>query len=146
MMNIPMKVDYGIRALVDIASHQEHGPIRASEISKRQNIPHNYLEQVLHALGQKGITHSHRGPTGGHSLATDASNISMGQIMQCLGGNPSPMNCLIDISSCTQSSGCSQRNIWQEVEETIRRVLDDTSIADLVETTRRQTMINFPRN
>jgi len=141
-----MKVDYGVRALVDIASHQEHGPIRASEISKRQNIPHNYLEQVLHSLGQKGITRSHRGPKGGHSLAINASEISMGQIMQYLGGRPAPMNCLIDISSCTQSPECSQRNIWQEVEIAMLRVLDDTSIADLVKTTHRQNMIDFPSN
>ena len=145
-MNIPMKVDYGIRALVDIASHQEYGPIRASEISRRQNIPHNYLEQVLHALGKKGITRSHRGPTGGHSLAIDASDISMGQIMKYLGGRPAPMNCLRDTSSCTQSAGCSQRNIWQEVEVAILRVLDDTSISDLVKTSRRHNMIDFSRN
>ena len=132
-MHIPMQVDYGVRALVDLATHQGEGPVRASDIARRQGIPQPYLAQVLHALGKRGVTSSQRGPMGGHSLAVDPSEISMGRIMDYLGGAPVLVGCLIDVGSCVQSSACGQRGVWRQVEEAIHQVLDSTSIADLAE-------------
>ena len=132
-MHIPMQVDYGVRALVDLATHQDEGPVRASDIARRQSIPQPYLAQVLHALGKKGVTSGQRGPTGGHKLAVDPSEISMGLVMDYLGGPPVLVGCLIDVDSCVQSSACGQRGVWRQVEEAIHQVLDSTSIADLAE-------------
>jgi Rrf2 family protein len=134
-MHIPMQVDYGVRALVDLATHQGEGPVRASDIARRQGIPQPYLAQVLHALGKRGVTSSQRGPMGGHSLAVDPSEISMGLVMDYLGGAPALVGCLIDVGSCVQSSDCGQRGVWQQVEEAIHQVLDSTSIADLADKT-----------
>ena len=61
-MYIPIKVDYGVRALVDLALYGAGGPVRASEIAKRTVIPEQYLAQVLHTLNKNGFTGSHRGP------------------------------------------------------------------------------------
>ena len=55
-MYIPMQVDYGVRALVDLAKNQSVSPIKASEIANRQNIPQPYLSQLLVTLQQKGLT------------------------------------------------------------------------------------------
>ena len=76
-MHIPMQVDYGVRALVDLAVHDGERPIRASDIAGRQHIPEPYLARVLHALRKQGLTDSQRGPLGGHSLAVDPSRIMM---------------------------------------------------------------------
>ena len=61
-MHIPMKVDYGVRALVDLALHAGDGPVRAADIASRTVIPEAYLAQVLHALNKSGFVSSHRGP------------------------------------------------------------------------------------
>ena len=66
-----MQVDYGVRALVDLAKNQSISPIKASEIANRQNIPQPYLSKLLVTLQQKGLTKSETGPNGGHSLATN---------------------------------------------------------------------------
>ena len=55
-MNIPIKVDYGVRALVDLAMNGEGKPVRASEIAARTSIPEPYLAQVLHGLSKNGIS------------------------------------------------------------------------------------------
>ena len=131
-MHIPIQVDYGVRALVDLATHGGKRPIRTSEIANRQSIPEPYLAQVLHALQQNGLTKSHRGPHGGHYLAIDPSEISMWLVMTYL-GNPQPLvNCLDDSTKCSQSPTCGQRSVWQKVEEAINEVLENTTVADLV--------------
>ena len=135
-MHIPMQVDYGVRALVDLAGHAGEGSVRATEIARRQSIPEPYLAQVLHALQKRGITKSQRGPQGGHSLAMDPSEISMGTVMEYLGGTQTLVGCLDDAGRCDQSPACGQREVWREVEEAMQRVLVATSIADLVERTR----------
>ena len=132
-MHIPMQVDYGVRALVDLAVHGGEGPVRASDIARRRHIPEPYLARVLHTLHKRGLTDSQRGPLGGHLLAIDPSQISMGMVMSYLGGPQILVSCLDDQGRCVQSAECGQRSVWREVEEAIQNVLNSTSIADLVE-------------
>ena len=135
-MHIPMQVDYGVRALVDLATHQDEGSVRAAEIADRQGIPEPYLARLLHALHKNGVTTSQRGPQGGHSLAKKPSEIRMSMVMDYLGGTQTLVGCLDDSGSCNQSPSCGQWGLWKEVEEAIYKVLDQTSIADIVERTR----------
>jgi Rrf2 family protein len=131
-----MQVDYGVRALVDLAQYGGEGPVRASEIAKRQSIPEPYLARVLHTLHKGGVTESQRGPQGGHSLAMKPSEVSMGMVMTFLGGPQTLVGCLDDTGRCDQSPVCGQRSVWREVEDAIWKVLDSTSISDLVERSR----------
>ena len=131
-MHIPMQVDYGVRALVDLAIHEQEGSVRMADIADRQGIPPPYLAQLLNTLSKKGVISSRRGPTGGHSLAMNPSDITMGLIMTHLGNSSSLMTCFVDIDSCIQSSRCGQRTIWRRVEAAISKVLDSTTIADLI--------------
>ena len=134
-MHVPMQVDYGVRALVDLAAHGGMGSIRAADIARRQGIPELYLAQVLLSLQKRGVTKSQRGPQGGHSLAMDPADITMGTVMRHLGGTQPLVGCLDDSGSCDQSPACGQRSVWREVEQAIQTVLDATSIADLAERT-----------
>ena len=132
-MHIPIQVDYGVRALVDLAEHTQEGVVRASEIARRQGIPEPYLERVLHTLHRHGLTGSQRGRAGGHSLAKRPSEITMSMVFNHLGGTQSLIGCLDDAGRCDQSGACGQREVWQEVESAIHSVLEGTTIADLVE-------------
>ena len=132
-MHVPMQVDYAVRALVDLAAHRGRGSIRAADIARRQGIPELYLAQVLHSLQKRGVTRSQRGPQGGHSLAMDPADITMGAVMRYLGGAQPLVGCLDDPKICDQSPACRQRSVWREVERAIQRVLDGTSIADLLD-------------
>jgi len=132
-MHIPMQVDYAVRALVDLAIHDGEAPVRASDIARRRHIPEPYLARVLHTLHKWGVTGSQRGPLGGHSLALEPSQISMGMVMNYLGGPQILVGCLDDQGRCVQSAECGQHSVWREVEEAIQKVLNSTSIADLVE-------------
>ncbi len=132
-MHVPMQVDYGVRALVELATRREQGLVRASEIAERQGIPESFLAHVLHSLQRHGLTVAQRGPQGGHGLAVEPGAITMGMVMRYLDGAQSLMGCLDDAGCCDRSPGCGQRNVWLDVEEAMWRVLDSTTIADLVE-------------
>lgn len=132
-MHIPIQVDYGVRALIDLTEHQGEGSIRAHDIAARKGIPEPYLVQVLHTLNKAGFVKSQRGPKGGHSLAKNADKISMSMVMSNLNTRQTLVGCLDDQAWCGQYSSCGQREIWREIQESIERILANTSIASLVD-------------
>ena len=135
-MQIPKKVDYGVRALVDLARYTQKGPVRATDIARRTAIPGPYLAQVLHTMNKSGLIQSQRGPQGGHALALDPSEIRLSMVMDCLVGTQTMVGCLEDTSRCIHVPACAQREVWLSVEQAIYNILDTTSIGDLVERTR----------
>ena len=153
-MHIPVKVDYGVRALVDLAMHRAAAPVRASEIAGRTMIPEPYLAQVLHTLGRAGLVRSQRGRLGGHSLAVEPDDIRLSFVMDCLGPNDNLVPCLEDMNACIHVPVCAQREVWHEVELAVDRVLSSRTIADLVarsyaiqaEATTRKIKLSGSRN
>lgn len=131
-MRIPMKVDYGVRALVDLAGQADiHRPVRTADIAGRQGIPEPYLDQVLATLNKVGLITSRRGPQGGHVLARPAGDITLDLVVATLDGRNPPLECIDDATECALSRCCAQRDIWRDVEDAIRAVLTTTTIADL---------------
>ena len=130
-MKVPMKVDYGVRALVELARRYGEGPIQTSEIAARQAIPEPYLDQLMTILHKFGYVRSRRGPQGGHMLARDPSDIKLGMVVETLEGTTPPLDCLIQPDECMLSSTCAQREVWRTVDEAVQTVLDSTTIADL---------------
>ncbi|MCE2463197.1 MAG: Rrf2 family transcriptional regulator [Dehalococcoidia bacterium] len=131
MMKVPMKVDYGVRALVELAAHYGEGPVQTAEIAVRQSIPEAYLDQLLTTLHKFGFIRSRRGPMGGHSLARDPSEIHLGMIMLTLEGNTPVLDCLTEPNECTLSYTCAQRDVWRSVDDAVHDLLSATTVADL---------------
>lgn len=131
-MRIPMKVDYGVRALVDLALHVDTGrPVRTADIARRQNVPEPYLDQVLTTLNKFGFIRSRRGPQGGHVLAKPAGEITLDEVVATLEGRSAPLDCIEDAGECALSEGCAQRDIWRDVEEAVHLVLSTTTVGEL---------------
>jgi Rrf2 family protein len=132
-MKIPMKVDYGVRALVELALHHGEGHIQTSVIAYKQGIPEAYLDQLMTSLKKFGFVASRRGPQGGHVLAMDPKDIDLNMVMQSLDSSNSPLDCLINPHDCALSHSCAQQEVWKTVEFAIRDVLTNITVADLAE-------------
>ena len=130
-MRVPMKVDYGVRALVELARRYGDGPVQTAEIAANQGIPESYLDQLLTTLHKAGFIRSRRGPQGGHVLARDPMDIDLSLIMSSLEGNIPPLDCFIEPAECALSSRCAQLDVWRSVEEAVHNLLGSTSIGDL---------------
>ena len=89
-MHVPIKVDYAVRALVDLAQRADSGPVHAAAVAQRQGIPEAYLERLLSALNKQGLVSSQRGPQGGHVLGRDPAEIDLRSVMEALGDTVSP--------------------------------------------------------
>ena len=130
-MRVPMKVDYGVRALVELARQHGTGPIQTSEIAANQGIPEAYLDQLLTTLHKSGFIRSRRGPQGGHVLAKDPMEIDLSSVMFSLEGNNPPLDCFNEPGECVHSSYCAQMDVWRSVEEAIHGLLSSTTVGDL---------------
>jgi len=133
-----MKVDYGVRALVELAQHYGEGHIQTAVIAYKQGIPEAYLDQLMTSLNKFGFVHSRRGPQGGHALAMDPKDIDLNMVMERLDSSNSPLDCLINPDECVFSDTCAQQEVWKSIEATIRDVLSNITVADLAE---RQTSL-----
>ena len=138
-MRVPMKVDYGVRALVELAMHYGEGPVQTAEIAYKQGIPEAYLDQLMTTLHKFGLVLSRRGPQGGHRLASDPADIDLAMVMKTLDGNSSPLDCLINPLDCVFSETCAQQEVWKSVEEAVLKVLSNISLADLAQRQRLLT-------
>ncbi|MBI4299185.1 MAG: Rrf2 family transcriptional regulator [Chloroflexi bacterium] len=132
-----MKVDYGVRALIDLAQHGDEGPVRTSDIAGRENIPEPYLDHLLTILSKSGFIQSKRGPQGGHVLSKSPQEISLGVIMSTLDVSSSLLDCFDEPSTCTLYSTCAQREVWRSMGETAQNLLSSITIGDLAQRQKR---------
>jgi Rrf2 family protein len=129
-MRLSMKGDYGVRAVLDLAERYGQGPVQSEAIAKRQGVSEAYLDQLLSLLRRGGLVRSVRGPRGGHELAKPADEITLTQVLSALEGSflPSGPESGRDLPSVQV-----QQELWQRVREEAQKVLDGTTVHDLLE-------------
>lgn len=134
-MKLSTKGRYGLRALVDLALHQEEAPVSIQSIADRQNISERYLEQLMSAMKKAKLVTSTRGAQGGYRLARPAGEISVGDVLRALEGDLRAVACPAEgegADGCANSGSCVTRYVWQRVNESIRQTVDDIWISQLV--------------
>jgi Rrf2 family protein len=132
-VKVSTKGDYGIRALIELAHHYGEGTIQSAEIAARQHIPEPYLDQLLTTLRRAGFIRSVRGPQGGHALVTPPEELNLREVIEALEGSLAPIDCLEGRSTCSQTGGCAQRMVWEEIRQATVAILERTTIAELAE-------------
>jgi Rrf2 family protein len=132
-----MRSDYGAHAVIELARHYGQGPVQCAEIAQRQKIPESYLDQLLSSLRRVGIVRSVRGPHGGHELARDPRELTLGDVVTALEGPVVPQEFVHSLASDAEGtdwwSACAVRNAWYAAAEASQRLLDATTIQELVE-------------
>ncbi len=85
-MKLSTKGEYGLLAAIDLALHSGRGPVQSLQIAERQDIPKQYLDQLLLMLKKAGLIESSRGRQGGYQLARPAPEITLFDIVTALEG------------------------------------------------------------
>ena len=109
-MRLTSKGRYAVRAMLDLTFHSNGNPVRLQEISSRQAISLHYLEQLFRKLRTGRAVKSVRGPGGGYVLARSMDEISVKDILECVGENINPAK---DISGMP-SSGVEVKTVEGE--------------------------------
>ncbi len=137
-MKLSTKGRYGTRALLDLALHQNDGPILLRDIARRQQISLRYLEHLITPLVAAGMVRSIRGARGGVWLARPPEGIRLSEVIQLLEGSTAPVECVNHPETCDRSSFCVTREVWRELKKATDEILSSTTVQDLVERQKRQ--------
>lgn len=132
-MKLSTRSRYGLRALYELAQHYGQGPLETQTIADRQAVSRKYLDAILAGMKNAGLVRSRRGAGGGHELARDPAQITVGDVIRSLEGTPLLLECVGDATTCRRAKTCVARDVWSEVEQAIHAALDGITVADLVE-------------
>ena len=131
-MKLTTKSRYAINALAELLVYARNTPVRLKDISEKQNIELNYLEQIFRKLRLAGIVKSTRGRNGGYVYASDPTKISIKQIMDAVEEDLDATNCA-GASSCFEGRQCSSHKLWDDLNHVVDNYLSKIFINDLVE-------------
>ena len=132
-MKLTTKSRYAINALAELLVYAGNTPVRLKDISEKQKIELNYLEQIFRKLRLAGIVKSIRGRNGGYVYASDPSNISIKQVMDAVEEDLDATNCA-GASSCFEGRQCSSHKLWDDLNHVVDNYLSKIFINDLAET------------
>lgn len=133
-MKISTKGRYGLRAIIDLAANDRSRATPLREISERQNISEQYLEQLFASLRKAGIVKSVRGAHGGYLLNNSPENITVKDVLTALEGPIAPVDCVLKENGkieCSNGADCVTYNLWLKMKENIDQLLESVTIAFL---------------
>lgn len=140
-MRLSKRGEYGLRAMIMLAAPAKDGAslpmVQIKEIAEREQISAKFLEQILLTLKNAGLLHSKMGVGGGYYLSRPAGEITLGQVFRTLDGPVAPVKCVSQMAyepcGCPDERTCGLRLVMGDVRNAIADILDNTSLADVVE-------------
>ena len=135
-MLINQKKQYALRAVYELARHEDGPPLKSAEIAQSQAIPRRFLEIILNQLKHAGIVTAKRGYTGGFRLKRPAHEISVREIFQALDETCGPATaCVSCISNgdCPFYGACVFMPLWTQLQDAIDNICRNTTVNKLVE-------------
>jgi Rrf2 family protein len=139
-MKLSLRGEYTLRALVVLGLSYGPHVVPIQKISRDQNIPKRFLEQILNDLKSGGFLESKRGASGGYRLALAPDKITLAAVIRHMEGALAPVNCgerFYDKCTCPDESKCGIRSVMKEVRDAIAGILENVSVADLCERVRQ---------
>jgi len=136
-VNVTTRGQYGVKAMFELALRHGEGAVPLREVAERQNLPENYLEQLMAPLRKAGLVRSVRGAQGGYLLARDPAEITIGDVLRVLEGPIAPVDCAADDpeakACCPDGDDCTVRGVWVQIRDAVNQAVDSITLADLRE-------------
>ncbi len=132
MLQISRQTEYGVLALLDLASFPPGSRLQTSDIAQRQAIPESYLIKIVNRLAQVELLQTYRGSEGGVALARPAEKISMLEIIQALEGKINLNACSREPAHCKISDQCPAYPMWVGLQNVFDQYLESLKLSDLI--------------
>lgn len=123
--------EYGIQALLVLATKKTEGWTSLKEITDRLNAPEQYLAKILQDMSRKGIIKSRKGPMGGFMLGKPAENILLYDVVNALDGTEFLDKCVLGFDECTSDNPCPKHESWGSLRDHIKQTMVTSSIGDM---------------
>ena len=134
-MRLSTRGEYASRAMLELAIQYETGPLHGRQISRAQQIPPRFLEQILLLLKRAGYLKSRKGRAGGYALAKPPAEINVAEVIRVMDGPLAPIDCVSVMAHepCPMEGTCGLQWLWKDVRDAVAEILEKTTFADLVE-------------
>jgi Rrf2 family protein len=126
--------------MFDLARRYGQGPIPLKQVSKREDISIDYLEQLFVHLRRSGLVEGTRGPGGGFFLTRNPAKVTIGDIIRAIEGPISLVYCADPKGRkkrCRRTASCITRLVWKRTSEKLAEILDSVTLGDLCKEARR---------
>lgn len=131
-MRVTAKVDYAVRAALELAG-ADGGPLKGEEISAAQDIPINFLENILGELRNARIVRTQRGPSGGYWLTRPADEITIGEIIRAVEGPLASVRGQPPETVEYDGPASALQTLWIALRSNLRAVLDEATLAQVAD-------------
>jgi Rrf2 family iron-sulfur cluster assembly transcriptional regulator len=139
-VRLTTKGRYAVTAMLDLAFHSQTKPVTLTDIAARQTISLSYLEQLFARLRRANMVKGIRGPGGGYTLASNACDINIADIIAAVDEPIDATKCGGE-SNCQNEKACLTHDLWMGLSEQIRDYLKSITLAHLLEKHRVQEIV-----
>ncbi|HZN73376.1 MAG TPA: Rrf2 family transcriptional regulator [Micromonosporaceae bacterium] len=130
-MRLSARVDYALRAVVELAASGGTAPISADRVAKAQEIPAKFLESILLQLRRAGIVQAQRGPEGGYRLARPADAISLADVIRAIDGPLANIRGHRPEELGYHGAAVALQEVWIALRSSEREILELVTVADV---------------
>lgn len=135
-MKLSAQEEYGLRCLLHLARCGAGESLTIPEISRAEGLSVPNVAKLMRLLRMGGLVQSARGQSGGYTLSRPADQISVGAVVELLGGQFfGPAFCERHSGrerNCAHADDCSLRSLWNTVQMVLSEVLGKTTLQDLL--------------
>jgi len=129
------KCEYGLQAILFIATHPSGETVSAEKISKALKIPREFVSKILQDLRESGLICSVKGKSGGFCLGKDPSKIKLIDIVEAIDGLEVFDSCVLGFPECTPETPCPMHDKWGVLRDQAYQMLSAESLDQLKEKT-----------
>ena len=141
-MRISTKGRYGLRILIDLATHDPAKPRLIRDIAQSQQISEKYISRLVIDLRRAKLIRSVRGVNGGFHLAKRPDQITLLEVLETMEGPLSVVDCVHSPEKCPRQTLCPARDIWMTLNEGIRDLTRKITLDDILNAYRKQDAEN----
>jgi len=133
-MKLNSKARYAVMALADLAKNNAKEPTSLTEISLRQGISINYLEQLFLKLRKNNLVQSARGPLGGYVLSKPPGEIKLLNIINAVDEKIKTLKCRKESKKGCNGKliKCITHNLWDDLEVHINKFFENNTLNDIL--------------
>lgn len=131
-MQVSARVDYGMRALAELAARDDDHLVTAEQLAEAQGIPLKFLEGILTQLRRAGLVVSKRGAEGGYRLGRPADRIAVAEVFRALEGPIAAVRGLPPEELDYPGPAATLREVWVATRAALRTVLEHVTLAEVV--------------
>lgn len=122
--------EYGIRAVLYLASLDREGYVSIREISEKLDISFPFLTKIFQQLNEAGLLKSLRGPSGGVALTKSPDDISLYEVVVAVDGQGLFEECVLGLPGCGDQKPCPIHNRWATERSRLEKMFKQTALSD----------------